>query len=719
MKQLIQNFKTGELKLEKVPIPALKDGFVLVNNRFSLISPGTESATVNIGKASLLGKAKKRQDLVKQVLQNVKKEGLMATLQKVKTKLDTPKPLGYSSCGVVIESKDFEGKFRTGDRVACAGQDYACHSEIISVPQNLVVKIPEGVSFKEAAFTTIGAIALQGVRQADVKIGEKICVIGLGLIGQISFQILRANGCSVFGIDISDFAIEMAKKLDIDFAANRRDKDLYKYVDSFTKGYGFDKVIIAASTSDNDPIVLSTEILRKKGLTVVVGNVEMDIPREPHFYKKELELKIATSYGPGRYDSLYEEAGVDYPYAYVRFSENRNMETFLELLSRGAVGVKSLITHIFNFEKALEAYDLVLGKKKEDFIGILLKYKQPEKKGLLSKVAVGTKPLKDINVGFIGAGSFAQGYLLPHLKKMDVSLDTVVTTKGINAKNVVKKFGFNFASTNSEDIIENEKINTVFIASRHNTHSKYVCEVLKNKKNVFVEKPLCLNIDELKEIVSVYKGESKLMVGFNRRFTSISCLIKKELDNLNIPIIMNFRINAGYIPNEHWVQNLDIGGGRIVGEICHFIDLMIYFSNAKPKGVFASSIKIDSNKWRKDDNLVINIEFENGSLGNIVYTAMGNERMEKERIEIFAGGNTYVIDDFKKGLFYNGCRLRRIKNKGKGHKEEIRIFIDAIKQGKGNPIDFESLVLTTLTTFKVIGSLKSSAPEKIDISELY
>jgi len=675
MKQLIQNFKTGELKLEKVPIPALKDGFVLVNNRFSLISPGTESATVNIGKASLLGKAKKRQDLVKQVLQNVKKEGLMATLQKVKTKLDTPKPLGYSSCGVVIESKDFEGKFRTGDRVACAGQDYACHSEIISVPQNLVVKIPEGVSFKEAAFTTIGAIALQGVRQADVKIGEKICVIGLGLIGQISFQILRANGCSVFGIDISDFAIEMAKKLDIDFAANRRDKDLYKYVDSFTKGYGFDKVIIAASTSDNDPIVLSTEILRKKGLTVVVGNVEMDIPREPHFYKKELELKIATSYGPGRYDSLYEEAGVDYPYAYVRFSENRNMETFLELLSRGAVGVKSLITHIFNFEKALEAYDLVLGKKKEDFIGILLKYKQPEKKGLLSKVAVGTKPLKDINVGFIGAGSFAQGYLLPHLKKMDVSLDTVVTTKGINAKNVVKKFGFNFASTNSEDIIENEKINTVFIASRHNTHSKYVCEVLKNKKNVFVEKPLCLNIDELKEIVSVYKGESKLMVGFNRRF--------------------------------------------IVGEICHFIDLMIYFSNAKPKGVFASSIKIDSNKWRKDDNLVINIEFENGSLGNIVYTAMGNERMEKERIEIFAGGNTYVIDDFKKGLFYSGGRLRRIKNKGKGHKEEIRIFIDAIKQGKGNPIDFESLVLTTLTTFKVIDSLKSSAPEKIDISELY
>jgi polar amino acid transport system substrate-binding protein len=718
MKQLTQNFKTGELKIEDLPVPSLQEGFVLVENFFSLISSGTERVTVEIAKSSLLDKAKKRPDLVRQVFDNLRKEGVFKTLEKVKNKLEMPKALGYSSCGIVIQSKDFENKFKQNDRVACAGQDYASHAEIVSVPQNLTVKIPDNVSFEEASFTTIGAITLQGVRQLEPRIGEKVCVIGLGLIGQIVFQILKANGCSVFGIDISDFAVDLAEKIGIDGVANRNDHNLHNLVDAFTGGYGFDKAIITASSELNDPLVLSTEILRKKGLMVIVGDVKIDVPREPHFYKKELELRMATSYGPGRYDVLYEEAGIDYPYAYVRFTENRNMEVFLELVSKGRVNLKGLISHIFDFENALEAYDIILGKRKENFSAILLRYKQQKQK-LAYLSVINKNSQKEINIGFIGAGSFAQNYLLPPLAKSDVSLEAVVTTRGITAKKVAEKFGFNVASTEPNDIINNQKIDTVFILTRHNTHAKYVCEALKNKKNIFVEKPLCLNIDELRSVISVYKGESILMVGFNRRFAPMSRLIKKELAQFNTPLVMNFRINAGYIPNEHWIQRFDLGGGRIIGEVCHFIDLMIYFANSAPRKIYASSVRVNSSKWRNDDNIAVNIEFDNGSLGGIVYSAFGDKAMEKERLEILVGGNSYVIGDFNECIFYLNGRVKKIKNRGKGHKEELESFIDAIKNGKENPISFESVVYTTLATFKIIESIRNNQPVGIDISELY
>lgn len=720
MRQLIQNFKSGQLKLEETARPLLREGYLLVESRFSLISSATERSTVDTAKTSLLGKARKRPDLVRQVLENIKKEGLLATLEKVKNRLDTPKALGYSSSGVVIESRDFEGRFRPGDRVACAGQDFASHAEVVAVPQNLAVKIPDKVSFEEAAFTTVGAIALQGVRQADPKIGERIAVIGLGLIGQLTHQILRANGCWVFGIDKSGFAIETAQGLNIDSAIKRDDQDLFKSADSFTNGFGFDKVIITASCPDNDPIIVSTQLLRKKGLMVMVGNVRMDIPREPDFYKKELELKIATSYGPGRYDPVYEETGLDYPYPYVRFTENRNMEVFLELLSKQAVEVKPLISRIFDFEKALEAYDLILDRQEKKFIGILLKYKEEKKEQkLLTRVAVNTSALKKINIGFIGAGNFAQGYLLPHLKGRDLCLETVVTTSGIGAKNVAEKFGFNSASTEPRDIIGNKEINTVFIATRHDSHAGYVCEALKARKNVFVEKPLCLDIEELKEIISSCHSESILMVGFNRRFSPLSALLKEELNKFTGPLVMDFRINAGYVPKQHWTQDEQAGGGRIIGEVCHFIDLMLYYSNSKPKRVCASSIKIDSNKWRTDDNLAVNIEFENGSLGNIVYTAMGDRAMGKERLEIFAEGNAYLINDFKEVLFYKGARIKRVRKPGKGHRQEIDRFIDAVRNGKEAPIDFQSLLYTTLATIRIKESLEKKSIEEIDISELY
>lgn len=718
MKVLTQNFKTGKLILEEAPVPLVSDGFLLVKNSFSLISSGTERTTVDTARMSLAGKAKTRPDLVKQVLQKIRKEGIFTTLHKVMQRLDTPKPLGYSCCGIVIKSMDFESRFRNGDRVACAGQGYASHAEIVSVPQNLAVRIPDNVSFEEAAFTTIGAIALQGVRQVDPKIGEKVCVIGLGLIGQVTFQILKANGCSVCGIDISDFSIEKAKELNIDKAVNRRDENLYRILDEFTSGRGFDKVVITASARDNDPILLAIETLRKKGAVVVVGDVKMDIPREPHFYKKELELKIATSYGPGRYDPIYEEAGIDYPYSYVRFTENRNMLSFLELVSERKVRLKPLITHIFDFDDSLKAYDVISGKDRTPSIGVLLKYSRQQKPSV-SGVSVNTSPIKDINIGFIGAGNFAQSYILPQLKKCNLSLDTVVTRNGIGAKNVARKFGFNRASTNTDEVFTGKRINTVFIATPHNTHASFALKALKENKNVFLEKPMAINIEELKELVKTYKGKSIFTVGFNRRFSKATSFVKENIPEYGMPLVLNFRINAGYIPKESWIQNKDIGGGRVIGEVCHFVDLMIYLTNSMPKSVYAVSLDTKNEKWKSADNVAAIIEFENGSIANLTYAAVGDSAMEKERLEILAGGNSLLIDDFKKAVAFINNRVRSIRVSGKGHNEEIAAFIEAIREKGKNPLDFKSLLYTSLTTFKIIESMRSGKREEININELY
>ena len=517
MKQLIQNFKTGDLYVDEVPPPSLLDGYVLVENKFSLISAGTERGTVKVAQANVIGKAKQRPDLVAQVMQNLRKEGLQATISKVKTKLDSLKALGYSTSGVVMASMDRNSLFKPGDRVACAGQDYASHAEIVAVPQNLVVKIPDNVSFEEAAFTTLGSIALQGVRQAAPEIGGKICVIGLGLLGQLTCQILRANGCEVFGIDLNESLVLLAKQLSAHSTLNRNDPNLISACENFTGGNGFDSVIITAAAPTNDPIELSSEILRKKGKVIVVGAVKMDIPRDPHFYRKELDLRMSCSYGPGRYDVNYEENGIDYPYAFVRWTEQRNMEAFLMLLSRKAIDVKPLITHIFDVDNAVKAYDLVLGVTKEHFIGILLKY-SPNDKKTLTLHQVRNLPVGDINIGFVGAGSFAQSYLIPAVKEWGASLDGVVTANGMSSKNVLDKFKFNFCSSDIYDLLNKEAINTIFIATPHNIHAELVIKSLAANKSVYVEKPLAINEQQLTEVIKAKSESDKpLMVGFNRR----------------------------------------------------------------------------------------------------------------------------------------------------------------------------------------------------------
>lgn len=714
MKQVIQNFKTGDLYVDDVPSPSISHGMVLVENKFSLISTGTERGTVKVGKASLIGKAKQRPDLVAQVLQNVRKEGLKATFNKVKTKLDSLKALGYSTSGVVSASMDSKGLFQSGDRVACAGQDYASHSEFVAVPQNLVAKIPDNVSFEDASYTTLGAIALQGVRQADPKLGDNVCVIGLGLLGQITCQLLKANGCNVFGIDLSQRLVNLAEKTSANKAMLRNDSNLLTNCENFTNGNGFDSIIITAAAPSNDPVELSAEIARKKGKIIIVGAVKMDLQREPHFFKKELELKMSCSYGPGRYDVNYEENGQDYPIAYVRWTEQRNMEAFLNLIANKSIDLKPLTSHIFDIIDAEKAYNIVLGKVQEHSLGILLKYSDNKSKNQSNYKIKDQKP-EAINVGFIGAGSFAQSYLVPNVKSTsNTSLDTVVTTKGITSKNVAEKFGFNNTSSSSDDVILNNKINTVFIATPHNSHANYTIDALKQNKNVFVEKPLAMSLQELKDVEKAYNNSSgKLMVGFNRRFADVSKSIKTVFKTLNEPIIVNIRVNAGFIPKNHWTQNPKIGGGRIIGEMCHFIDLMQYFTDSEPIKVYADCFNTNNDKIKLDDNIAIIIKFKNGSIGNLTYLANGDKSLPKELIEVFGGGKVGRIHDFRNGELHQNSKIKKIESTSKGHKQEVEEFIAAIKQNIEMPISFNSIKLTTLTTFKIIDSLNTGLPQDI------
>lgn len=714
MKQLIQNFKSGELYVDDVPPPSLTPGFVLVANSFSLISAGTEKSTVSVGQASLLGKAKQRPDLVKQVMANIKREGLLATVTKVRTKIESLKALGYSTCGVVLASMDSNVEFSPGTRVACAGQDYASHAEVVSVPQNLVVRVPDSVSDQEAAFTTVGAIALQGVRQADPKIGDHVAVIGLGLIGQLTCQILRANGCNVFGIDVSERMVGLAKTISADDAMTRNDQNLVTRIDAFTMGHGFDTVIITAGAQSNDPIELAGEILKKKGTVVVVGAVKMDLPRDPHYYRKEISLKLSCSYGPGRYDTQYEGEGIDYPYAYVRYTEKRNMEAFLRLLEKKALNLIPLITHTFDITDANAAYDMVLGNNPQPYIGILLQYPKSQEK---NESIITCSPARTTSnrIGFIGAGSFAQSYLIPNIDKTIFSLDTVMTRTGVNAKSVATKFGFTKCTTDSSDILCNTSIQTVFIATQHDSHGQYVLEALRAQKHVFVEKPLCLSLVELEEIRNEVRKNPHLhlMVGFNRRFSSAAIKARSLLSSGG-PVAMQYRVNAGFLPKDHWTQT-PAGGGRILGEVCHFVDLAQYICDAAPVEVYAKRMTSISSSIKDDDNVHISIAMSNGSIANIAYLANGPKSMPKENIEAFSSGKSFVINDFRDAIYYSPKGDQKISCSGKGHREEVRAFLDAIHNGTQTPISFESIYLTTLTTYKILDALNTGLPQRIEI----
>lgn len=715
MKQVIQDFKSGELSVQEVPPPALSPGFVLVRNHFSLISAGTERSSVSTGKASLLGKARQRPDLVRQVIETFKREGFAETLKRVRTKLETLKELGYSSAGTVLASMDTNGQFKPGDRVACGGGGYASHAGIVVVPQNLVAKIPASVPLDHAAFTTLGSIALQGVRQANPKLGEFVCVIGLGLLGQLTAQILRANGCQVFGIDMSPGMVKLGQETSCHRALLRNDPNLDSELDFFTDGRGFDSVIITAAAQSSDPVELATAILRPKGAIIIVGSVPMNIPREPHFYKKELELKISCSYGPGRYDTGYEEEGNDYPYGYVRWTENRNMGAFVRLLENKQLDLKPLITHVIDIDEAERAYDIVTGVVKERSIAILLKYPETYEQTPAKSSDIPGKAEATIQLGFIGAGSFAQKFLIP-TAGLTGKLHTVVTSRGVTAKSAGEKFGFGTFSTDTKEVFGNRDINVVFVATRHDSHADLVVSSLEHGKHVFVEKPLALREGDLKRVAEAAcrAKESKLMVGFNRRFAPLALEARQVFQNLSEPLVINYRVNAGFIPKDSWIQR-EQGGGRILGEVCHFVDFLQFMTQANPINVIAQSIGGTNARTDPRDNVVITIGFDNGSVGVITYLANGDKLLSKERIEIFGGGKSVVIDDFRTGEIYSGGRCRKLKMPGKGHNEEVAVFLRSVRDGLPSPIPFESLQYTTLTTFRILDALHTGLPQSITV----
>jgi len=712
MKQVLQNFKTGKIMLEEVPVPVCRQGGILVQTAYSLISAGTERGTVEMGKASLVGKAKKRPDLVKQVIDNLQREGLRATISKVTSRLDAWKALGYSCSGKVVESRTED--FKVGDRVACAGQDIASHAEYVSVPRLLAARIPENVSFADAAYTTLGAIAMQGVRQADLRIGESCVLIGLGLLGQLTAQILKAAGVQVFGIDINPSMVEKAKENGLDIAFERKDPALEIAIIDATKGHGVDAVIITAATSSLDPIELAGRLARKKGKVVIVGAVPTGFSRE-NYYKKELELRMSTSYGPGRYDPLYEEKGTDYPYGYVRWTEKRNMEAFLKLVQEGKIKLDSITTHTFDIDNAIQAYDLILTRR-EPFLGILLRY-HPDRPVSHSITLKASPSQGKIKIGFIGAGSFAQAYLLPDMIKIDdIDLVGVATASGNSARTVAERYNFKFATTDYHDIINNSEINTVFIATRHDLHGTLVLEALKAGKNVFVEKPLAISESEIDSIINFFKNNSTdevplLMVGFNRRFAPFVQQIKKKLQIG--PIAITYRINAGYIPPNHWTQDMQVGGGRIVGEVCHFVDLAMYLAGCIPVSV--SAVLMDDPQ-HLNDTLTINLKFQNGSVANICYFANGSKALEKENLEVYGNGTTAILNDFKAlNIYAKKKKQYKSFSQDKGHKEEVEQFLKALKNGQPSPISFNELYISSLIPFKIIESIKTSKLIKLQL----
>ncbi len=706
MKQLTQKLKSGQMQILEVPVPFLKTGQVLIKNHFSVISAGTEASTVKSARKGYIGKAKDRPQQARQVLETLRSQGPVQAYRTVMKKLDAYSPLGYSCVGEVIEVAPDVTGFKTGDLVACGGSA-ASHAEVVNIPVNLCVSLHPDTDIKQAAYNTLGAIAMQAVRQADLRLGETCAVIGLGLLGQISTILLKASGIKVVGIDVNPAMIKIAEEHCLDLAFNRTDSGIIDKISQFSGGMGCDAVIIAASSTSHDPINFAGAISRKRGTVVILGAVPTGFEREPHFYKKELQIRMSCSYGPGRYDLNYEDKGIDYPPGYVRWTENRNMQAFQELIYSKKIDLSYLSTHTLKLDDAPAAYEMMI-EKSETFIGIIIEY---DTKKNLEKTIIKVNPFSNdrkpqkVSIGFIGAGSYAQGFLLPNIPKTDnVSLHGVMTATPASSRSVAERFGFKFCTGDEKDLLENEHINTVFIATRHDSHAKYVLEALKAGKNVFVEKPLCLTMNELDTIIQTHSGNSLLMVGYNRRFSPLAKKMKGLFNKW--PVAMNYRINAGSIPADSWIQDIDIGGGRIIGEVCHFVDLLTFLTDSLPVSVYATVMKAQNDF---NDILNISLSYMNGSIGTISYFSNGDKSLPKERLEVFSNGSTVVLDDFRILSIHDQGKkkVRKLLVQDKGQKAEVKLFIDAILKGTSELIPFDEICSTSLVTFKVLESLRS------------
>jgi predicted dehydrogenase/threonine dehydrogenase-like Zn-dependent dehydrogenase len=705
MKQIIQSFKTGETILEDVPAPIVSKGHVLIKSTYTLVSLGTERMLVEFGRSNLISKARQQPDKVKEVLNKIKTEGLLPTVEAVFNKLGEPLPLGYCNVGEVIAVGEGVQGFNIGDRVASNGQ----HAEVVSVPMNLVSKVPDNVSDIEATFTVIGSIGLQGIRLVNPTFGETVVVVGLGLIGLITAQLLAANGCRVIGVEFDQSKLDLAKKWNI-ITCNPKQEDVVKFVQGHTGGIGTDAVVITASAKTDEIISQAANMSRKRGRIVLVGVIGLNISRA-EFYEKELTFQVSCSYGPGRYDHNYEQKGIDYPLPYVRWTEKRNFEAILSSISSRQLHVNDLVTEIV----PLEEYQKIYGKiGQTGSIASILEY--PEKTEnlkntivLLEKRFEGQKGV----VGVIGSGNFTKMTMLPMMKESGANFKYIASKGGVTSTSLAKKFGFTHSTTDYQEILNDTDVDLVMITTRHNLHASMVMEVLKQNKHVFVEKPLALNKEELNELIEIANlSTGSIMVGFNRRFSPHALKIRQHIGTGPMNIIAT--MNAGFIPADVWVQDLKVGGGRIVGEACHLIDLCSYFTCSKVISVCMNAMGV--NPAENTDNASIVLKYENGSNAVINYFANGSKAYSKERVEIYSQGRTVVLDNFRRTTAYGFKNFSGLKTSlDKGHKNQFLSIIKKVQQGGEPLISFDSLINTSLASFAAIESMKER--KWIDLSK--
>lgn len=707
MRQVTQNYKSGEIRLEEVDSPALRPGGILVRSHFSVVSTGTEGMKVREAKLSYLGKARARPDQLKKVMHAIRQQGLLATYHKVMNKLDTLTPLGYSLAGEVVAVGSGAGEFHIGQRVACAGAGYANHAEINFVPRNLAAAVPDNVSLKHAAFATVGAIALHGYRQSGMQLGETACVIGLGLIGQLLVQLLRSAGMKVIGTDIVEERCRMAETLGAKAAASPAGPDLDTLVSRLTAGMGVDCVFVAAGGASNAPTELAVRIARDRARIVDIGKTRLDLPWN-EYYMKELEVRFSRSYGPGRYDPDYEERGIDYPIGYVRWTEKRNLAAFLDLVAAGQVQLEPLISQVRPFAEA-EAVYRELAEDGSGIVSTVFEYDHacdpiPRAPPWPKVQATSRRNPGKVRIGVIGAGSYASTMLLPPLlKHPDVELVAVATATGLSGQNAKRRFAFKYATTQYAEVLNDPEIDAVVIATRHASHARLVVDALSAGKTTYVEKPLAINMEDLRLIKRTIEqsGNDRLMVGFNRRFAPMVDILAKSFRTTVAPVVAHYRVHAGQLESTSWYLDRS-EGTRFAGEAGHFVDLLSYIVNARPVAVMASRLQTGHATPDDCENIVAMIRYDNGSCGNLLYLTQGGSKVPKENLEVFGGGITAQLHNFESLMVFDHERQRRTKmHIDKGQKRELDAFVEAVRMGSTMPIPLASLLDTTLTTLLI------------------
>lgn len=709
MKAVVQDLGSGKLTVGDVPPPALQPGGVLVRVRRSLISAGTERAVIALAKQGPIGKARSRPDLARKVINKARQEGFLSTYKVVKNLMASPIPMGYSCAGEVMAVGDAAGEFRVGDRVACAGLNFANHAEVDFVPTNLAVPLPDGVSFEAGSFVALGAIAMHGVRLGEVALGDRVLVMGLGLVGQIAAQLARAAGATVIGVDPDPAKADLARSLGTEFLATDASA-VPALLERLTAGHGADAILVCASSKSDEPLRQAAEWVRLKGRVVVVGDVGMQLERRPYF-EKEATLVVSRSYGPGRYDPAYEVGGQDYPLAYVRWTERRNMEAFLELLRSGAVRLEPLVTHRFPIDGAEDAYAIVTGERDEPSLAIVLTYDAEREMRTAVPVATAAPRPGEIRLGVIGAGLFAKGVLLPAFAgHRNVRFRSVCTVSGLTSRQVAERYGAALCTSDPAEVIEDPDVHAVVIATRHDQHAALTGRALEAGKCVFLEKPLAIAEPELARLMALAREHpARVFVGFNRRFAPLLGAAKDFLRERGGRLAVTYRVNAGRVPSDSWVLDPAVGGGRIIGEVCHFVDALCYLTDALPARVHAAHVPVDDERSRDRDAVLATITMTDGSVGTVQYVASGDPSVSKEYLEAFGGGRAALLDNYRSLTLHAGNRRRRkrLLNQAKGHAEEVAAFLGAVERGEPMPIPFDTLVAVTQTTFLIHESLET------------